>query len=49
MTQPTRNGFGTSLLKMTLSDARIEYAPEGLICEVEMPLDQIRIAADALK
>ena len=49
VTQPTREGFGTSLLKMTLGDARIEYAPEGLIYEVEMPKDQIEMAADALK
>jgi len=48
VTQPTRDGFGTSLLKMTLGDARIEYVPEGLIYEVEVPTDQIEIA-DALK
>jgi two-component sensor histidine kinase len=47
VTQPKRDGFGTSLLKMTLGDARIEYAPDGLIYEVEMPIDQIEIASDA--
>jgi hypothetical protein len=49
VTQPKGSGFGTSLLKMTLGDARIEYAPEGLIYEVELPMDQIEIAADASK
>ncbi len=49
VTQPKREGFGTSLLKMTLGDARIEYVPEGLIYEVEMPMDQIDIAAEASK
>jgi hypothetical protein len=34
---------------MTLGDAHIEYAPEGLIYEVEMPMDQIEIAANVLK
>jgi hypothetical protein len=34
---------------MTLGDARIEYAPEGLIYEVELPMDQIEIATDASK
>jgi two-component sensor histidine kinase len=49
VTQPERSGFGTSLLKMTLGDARIEYASDGLIYEVELPMDQIEIAADASK
>jgi two-component sensor histidine kinase len=49
VTQPKREGFGTSLLKMTLGDARIEYVPEGLIYEVEVRMDQIDIAADASK
>jgi two-component sensor histidine kinase len=44
VTQPKREGFGTSLLKMTLGDARIEYVPEGLIYEVEVPMDHIDIA-----
>jgi hypothetical protein len=29
---------------MTLGDARIEYVPEGLIYEVEVPMDHIDIA-----
>jgi two-component sensor histidine kinase len=49
VTEPKREGFGTSLLKMTLGAARIEYAPEGLIYEVDVPMDQIEIAADASK
>src|SRR6266850_3192223 len=44
VTQPKREGFGTSLLKMTLGDARIEYVPEGLIYEVDVPMDHIDIA-----
>jgi two-component sensor histidine kinase len=47
VTQPTRDGFGTALLKMTLGDARIEYAPEGLIYEVDVRMDQIDLAAEA--
>jgi hypothetical protein len=34
---------------MTLGDARIEYAPEGLIYEVELPMHQIEVATDASK
>lgn len=49
VTQPKREGFGTSLLKMTLGNARIEYVPEGLIYEVEVRMDRIDIAADASK
>ena len=49
VTQPKRAGFGTFLLKMTLGDARIEYVPEGLIFEVEVPINQIDIAAEASK
>jgi two-component sensor histidine kinase/integral membrane sensor domain MASE1 len=35
---PTRHGFGTSLVKATFRDARIDYAPEGLTCEIEVEL-----------
>jgi PAS domain S-box-containing protein len=35
---PTRQGFGTALLKGTFPDARIDYAVEGLSCEIYIPL-----------
>lgn len=35
---PTRSGFGTALLSATLGSARIEYAPDGLIYEAEIPV-----------
>jgi two-component sensor histidine kinase len=37
---PTRQGFGTSLLKATFPDALIDYAVEGLSCEINIPLGQ---------
>lgn len=45
-TEPMRDGFGTSLLKVTLGEARIQYAPDGLIYEVELPLDGIVTSTD---
>ena len=35
---PTRHGFGTTLVKATFPDARIDYAVKGLSCEIEIPL-----------
>jgi PAS domain S-box-containing protein len=35
---PTRHGFGTALLKATFPDALIDYAVEGLSCEIDVPL-----------
>jgi two-component sensor histidine kinase len=35
---PTHHGFGTSLLKATFADVRIEYASQGLRCEIDIPL-----------
>jgi PAS domain S-box-containing protein len=37
---PTRHGFGTTLVKGAFPDARIDYALEGLSCEINIPLDQ---------
>jgi two-component sensor histidine kinase len=37
---PTRQGFGTSLLKATFPDAQIDYAVEGLSCEIDIPIGQ---------
>jgi two-component sensor histidine kinase len=39
-----RTGFGTSLLKATLCDGRIEYAADGLTYEVAVPLSKIALA-----
>ena len=36
---PTRQGFGTALLKGTFPDARIDYAIEGLSCKIYIPLE----------
>jgi two-component sensor histidine kinase len=35
---PSRRGFGTTLLKATFGDVRFEYAPEGLMCDIDLPL-----------
>jgi two-component sensor histidine kinase len=35
---PSRRGFGTTLLKATFGDVRLDYAPEGLMCEIDVPL-----------
>jgi PAS domain S-box-containing protein len=37
---PTRHGFGTTLINATFPDARVDYAVEGLNCEIEIPLGQ---------
>jgi two-component sensor histidine kinase len=39
---PTRQGFGTTLLKATFPDAQIDYAVEGLSCEIDIPLGASR-------
>jgi len=37
---PQRTGFGTMLLKATFPTAQIDYAPDGLRCQVEIPIDK---------
>ena len=37
---PNRRGFGTSLLEATFSEVTLNYAPEGLTCEICVPLDR---------
>ena len=37
---PTRHGFGTTLVKGTFPGARIDYAVEGLNCEIDVPIDR---------
>jgi hypothetical protein len=36
--QPTRQGFGTTLLRAVFPDVRFDYAIEGLNCEIEVLL-----------
>jgi two-component sensor histidine kinase len=38
---PTREGFGTSLLKSVLGSARLQYEPEGFTCEVDFSLSSL--------
>jgi two-component sensor histidine kinase len=38
---PKRTGFGTSLLRASLGEGRLEYAIEGLTYEVDIPLSLI--------
>jgi two-component sensor histidine kinase len=37
---PIRRGFGTLLVTTTFPDARIDYAVQGLSCEINIPIDQ---------
>jgi two-component sensor histidine kinase len=36
--EPTRQGFGSSLIKGMFSNVRFDYAPEGLTCEIDLLL-----------
>ncbi|MGB8631381.1 MAG: HWE histidine kinase domain-containing protein [Xanthobacteraceae bacterium] len=36
--EPTRQGFGSSLIKGMFSNVRFDYAPEGLTCEIDVLL-----------
>jgi two-component sensor histidine kinase len=38
VSEPTKRGFGSSLLKAICTDIRFDYAPAGLRCEFEVPL-----------
>ena len=46
---PTRRGFGTTLLKATFRDVRLDYAPEGLLCEIDLPLANAEASPAALR
>jgi two-component sensor histidine kinase len=35
---PTHHGFGTNLLKTAFPNVRIDYANQGLRCEIDLPL-----------
>jgi hypothetical protein len=39
VSEPVQFGFGTALLKATFPGINLRYAPEGLICEVQLSLD----------
>jgi len=38
VSEPVQYGFGTALLKVTFPVISLDYAPEGLNCEIELPL-----------
>jgi hypothetical protein len=42
---PQRSGFGTSLLKATFPNARFNFASNGLVCEIEVLLEQSGLGA----
>jgi PAS domain S-box-containing protein len=49
---PTRRGFGLEILEKTLAyefkgRTRITFAPEGLSCEIELPLEAITLGPEA--
>jgi hypothetical protein len=35
---PTQHGFGTTFIEATFSEVSFDYAREGLICEIHVPL-----------
>jgi two-component sensor histidine kinase len=44
---PSREGFGTNLLKSVLGSARLQYKPEGFTCDVDFPLNGLENAGGA--
>lgn len=42
---PERHGFGSSLLRATFSDIKIDYTPAGLTCEIQVPLGKTDVEA----
>jgi two-component sensor histidine kinase/integral membrane sensor domain MASE1 len=46
VSQPTRQGFGTTLLRAVFPDARFDYAIEGLNCEIDVLLKPSEPDAD---
>jgi two-component sensor histidine kinase len=44
---PTRRGFGTALIKATFADVRLDFARDGLSCEIAVPLGRSDETADA--
>lgn len=42
--EPSRQGFGSLLIRSTFQNARLDYEPTGLRCEIEMPLVKVEKA-----
>jgi len=38
--KPARTGFGTKLLNATFPNAKIDYAPDGLYCQIKLHLNE---------
>jgi two-component sensor histidine kinase len=38
VSEPTKQGFGSQLIRTTFSDGRADYCPKGLIYEIDVPL-----------
>jgi two-component sensor histidine kinase len=41
---PGQSGFGTLLLKSTVDEVNFDYAREGLVCEINVPLGRSELA-----
>jgi PAS domain S-box-containing protein len=37
---PERKGFGSTLVELVLENVRLEYAPDGVVCAMSVPLDK---------
>jgi two-component sensor histidine kinase len=44
---PSQRGFGTLLLESTFSEVNLDYAREGLTCEIHVPLGKNELGAEA--
>jgi hypothetical protein len=44
---PSQRGFGTLLLESTFSEVNLDYAREGLTCEIHVPLGKNEFGAEA--
>jgi hypothetical protein len=44
---PGQRGFGTLLLESTFSEVNLNYAREGLTCEIHVPLGKNELGAEA--
>jgi PAS domain S-box-containing protein len=40
VSKPVQFGFGTALLKAAFPDINLRYAPDGLICDIELPIGE---------
>lgn len=46
---PTRRGFGSLLIQTSFPNARVDYAEQGIICELELPAAQTNESADSTR